>query len=828
MSKKKTDTPAVATEPSFFKRAAAFFKSEITHFAAGLTFVMIGIYFFLSFLSFFFTGEADQSRLENLSFGELSSIKNEITNWTGAIGAYLSNLLINDWMGVSAFAISFFLIAIGLRMMRVVQISFWRSLFYTFAVLIWGSIFFGFFFVSGYDDSFIYLGGLHGYYITLLLEANIGWFGTFGLILLTFLLFMILVNRNTVRFLRSLFTSVPKKVKEITVTEKTVSEDETIPAETSERKTEPIAIPVITDSVTPEPENEETKPVAETGKTTYYTPIYTDEEETPEPTDGFTVKSARQDDLVTPEQPEEETRFEITNAENETDLVDEPLEDYDPTLDLSRYKFPTFDLLSQKGGNDRPIDMEEQTENKNRITETLENYGIKIKSIAATVGPTVTLYEIIPEAGVRISKIKNLEDDIALSLAALGIRIIAPIPGKGTIGIEVPNKDPQVVSGYSIIASRAFQECKYELPIALGKTITNDVFMVDLCKMPHVLVAGATGQGKSVGLNAIITSLLYKKHPAQLKFVLIDPKKVEFNIYACLERHYIAKLPDEEDAIVTDVTKVVHTLNSLTREMDTRYDLMKKAHTRQIKEYNAKFISRRLNPNDGHHFMPYIVVIIDEFADLIATAGKEVELPIARIAQLARAVGIHMIIATQRPSTNVITGVIKANFPARFAFRVSSMIDSRTILDCPGANQLIGRGDMLISANGGDLTRVQCAFIDTPEVEGICNFIGEQPGYPHAFLLPEYVGESAETGIDEVNLKERDPMFEEAARLIVANQQGSTSLIQRKFSIGYNRAGRIMDQLEAAGIVGPFEGSKARQVLVIDDIHLETIFNSLR
>ena len=516
------------------------------------------------------------------------------------------------------------------------------------------------------------------------------------------------------------------------------------------------------------------------------------------------------------------------NVQEEEEISNsEELGEYDPTLDLSRYKAPSFDLLNKYEGSDRQIDMDEQNANKNRIIETLENYGIRISSIKATVGPTITLYEIVPEPGVRISKIRNLEDDIALSLAALGIRIIAPIPGKGTIGIEVPNKDPQIVSMYSVIASKKFQECKFDLPVALGKTITNEIFMVDLAKMPHILVAGATGQGKSVGLNAIITSLLYKKHPAQLKFVLIDPKKVEFNIYANIERHFLAKLPDGDEAIITDVTKVVQTLNSITKEMDDRYDLLKKAHTRNIKEYNSKFIARRLNPNNGHRYMPYIVVIVDEFGDLIMTAGKEVELPIARIAQLARAVGIHMIIATQRPSTNIITGVIKANFPARIAFKVSSMIDSRTILDCPGANQLIGRGDLLFS-QGSDLIRVQSAFVDTPEVEKICEYIGDQESYPTAYLLPEYVGENGESGLTDVNLKDRDPMFEEAARLIVANQQGSTSLIQRKFSIGYNRAGRIMDQLEAAGIVGPFEGSKARQVLVIDDIHLEQIFESLK
>jgi S-DNA-T family DNA segregation ATPase FtsK/SpoIIIE len=501
---------------------------------------------------------------------------------------------------------------------------------------------------------------------------------------------------------------------------------------------------------------------------------------------------------------------------------------YDPTLDLSHYKYPVLDLLKNYGSDkDNHIDMVEQNANKNRIITTLQNYGIEIDSIKATVGPTITLYEIVPKAGIRISKIRNLEYDIMLSLAATGIRIIAPIPGKGTIGIEVPNADPQVVSMHSVIASKKFQESKFELPVAFGRTITNDIFMVDLAKMPHLLVAGATGQGKSVGLNAIITSLLYKKHPAELKLVLVDPKKVEFNIYGDIEKHFLAKLPDGDDAIITDVNKVVETLNSLCKEMDDRYDLLKKAHVRNIKEYNEKFFNRNLNPEKGHRFLPYVVVIVDEFGDLIMTAGKEVELPIARIAQLARAVGIHMILATQRPSVNIITGVIKANFPARVAFRVSSMIDSRTILDAPGANQLVGRGDMLFS-QGSDLTRVQCAFVDTPEVENIVHYIGDQQGYPTAFYLPEYSlieGEGIDTS--SIDMSKRDPLFEEAARLIVANQQGSTSLIQRKFSIGYNRAGRIVDQLEVAGIIGPFEGSKARQVLVMDDYHLEQIFKNL-
>jgi S-DNA-T family DNA segregation ATPase FtsK/SpoIIIE len=493
--------------------------------------------------------------------------------------------------------------------------------------------------------------------------------------------------------------------------------------------------------------------------------------------------------------------------------------EYDPTLDLSRFQLPGIDLLQQYGDGQITFDKEEIENNKNNIVDTLRNYSIEIKEIKATIGPTVTLYEIVPAAGIRISKIKNLEDDIALSLAALGIRIIAPIPGKGTIGIEVPNANPQVVSMKQVISSKRFQQANMELPVAMGRTITNEIFVFDLAKMPHLLMAGATGQGKSVGLNAILTSLLYKKHPSQLKFVLVDPKKVELTLYNKIERHYLAVLPDSEEAIITDTTKVVNTLNSLCIEMDNRYELLKAALVRNIKEYNAKFVSRRLNPEEGHRFLPYIVLVIDEFADLIMTAGKEVEMPIARLAQLARAIGIHLIVATQRPSVNVITGIIKANFPARAAFRVTSKIDSRTILDAGGADQLIGKGDMLFS-QGSDLIRLQCAFVDTPEVEEICDFIGNQKAYPTAYQLPEYVGEES-SGVGEIDPKDRDALFEDAARLVVASQQGSTSMIQRKLKLGYNRAGRIVDQLEAAGILGPFEGSKARQVLVVDDLALE-------
>jgi len=551
-------------------------------------------------------------------------------------------------------------------------------------------------------------------------------------------------------------------------------------------------------------------------------------EHSAEPTIRLNVTDSTPTDTVDEDSESKlDVKVEIHEEKVEDDrLINKKVKDfgeYDPTLDLSRFQLPKIDLLKQYGDGQIKFDKEEIEQNKNNIVDTLRNYNIEIKEIKATIGPTVTLYEIVPAAGIRISKIKNLEDDIALSLAALGIRIIAPIPGKGTIGIEVPNAKPQMVSMKQVIASKKFQDSDMELPVAMGRTITNDNFIFDLAKMPHLLMAGATGQGKSVGLNAILTSLLYKKHPSQLKFVLVDPKKVELTLYNKIERHYLAVLPDSDEAIITDTAKVVNTLNSLCIEMDNRYELLKSAMVRNIKEYNAKFIARRLNPEEGHKFLPYIVLVIDEFADLIMTAGKEVEMPIARLAQLARAIGIHLIVATQRPSVNVITGIIKANFPARAAFRVTSKIDSRTILDAGGADQLIGKGDMLFS-QGSDLIRLQCAFVDTPEVEEICDFIGNQQAYPMAYQLPEYVGEEG-GGVGEIDPSDRDALFEDAARLVVATQQGSTSMIQRKLKLGYNRAGRIVDQLEAAGILGPFEGSKARQVLVPDEFALEQKLN---
>ena len=816
MAAKKDANPKDTPQTGFFSSIRAFLRNERIHFITGIFFVLFAAYTFISFLSFFYTGTADQSKIENLPVVELSRIENEILNWGGAFGAYLSDLFINRWIGISSFVVSLWLAVIGLKLMQVNRCNLPKLTLYCSLTIIISSLFFGYFFIDNYNDSFLFLGGYHGYYATLFLEHNIGEVGTPLLIMALTLFFLIIISKKTIDIIRRIFTLK-------------ISSKETIKPILNEPVTDPVPEKNIDQA---EQKNNVTKKeIKEYAAHTPSPELTFDDEEAPYSDDTedeipFEVSTGETDGNDIPAPPLKELTIAgengFTIAQGTEELTDNnaPLENYDPTRDLSHYKAPGFDLLN-KYESSSEINQEELIANKKRITETLENYGIHIVSIKATVGPTITLYEIVPEAGIRIAKIKNLEDDIAMSLSALGIRIIAPIPGKGTIGIEVPNNVPQTVSMYSIIASRKFQECNYELPIALGKTITNDVYVADLCKMPHVLVAGATGQGKSVGLNAIISSLLYKKHPSQLKFVLVDPKKVEFSLYSAIERHFLAKLPDTEDAIITDVTKVVQTLSSITKEMDDRYDLLKKARVRTIKEYNTKFINRGLNPNNGHHYMPYIVVIIDEFSDLIMTAGKEVEAPIIRIAQLARAVGIHMIIATQRPSTNVITGIIKANFPTRIAFRVMSMIDSRTILDCPGANQLIGRGDMLIF-KGSELERVQCAFIDTPEVERLCEYISQQQGYPTAFMLPEYTGGDSEGGaIDFSETRERDPLFDEAARMIVVSQQASTSSLQRRYSIGYNRAGRLMDQLEAAGIVGPSEGGKPRQVLVMDIMQLE-------
>lgn len=817
MAKKKTDkTPE--TGLTLTQKISAFFDNETIHFILGLVMVIFSVYLLLAFTSFFFTGAADQSILDSPEPGQLSSINNQIKNYAGSRGAQLASYLINDCFGVSSYFILLFLSIAGMKLMRVRQFRLWKWFMGCSLFLIWTSVFFGFILKDYYQDSFIYWGGMHGYNISNWLISQIGVPGITLLLLTTALCFLIYLSTQTIIYIRRLFQFNFRKKKEA---KKEVAPEDTVQANFT--NPEPKMVNFSLD------DSFQQAPIAPAME--IVPPI-----EEPAPIDDWVKSSMNNEEVIETtvtednddEQENSEPDFKIEAPRfNDDEVYDASnLGQYNPTLDLENYRHPTLELMKKYDNSEPAINMQEQNANKDKIIGTLRSFGIEISTIKATVGSTVTLYEITPEAGVRISKIRGLEDDIALSLSALGIRIIAPIPGKGTIGIEVPNSNPKIVSMHSIIASKKFQESDYELPIAFGKTITNDIFMVDLCKMPHVLVAGATGQGKSVGLNAIITSLLYKKHPAELKFVLIDPKKVEFSIYSTIEKHFLAKLPDGEEAIITDFTKVVQTLNSLCIEMDTRYDLLKKAHTRNIKEYNEKFINRRLNPEKGHKFMPYIVVIIDEFGDLIMTAGKEVELPIARIAQLARAVGIHMIIATQRPTTNIITGTIKANFPARVAFRVSSMMDSRTILDRPGANQLIGRGDMLF-LQGSDPVRVQCAFVDTPEVEQITNYISHQQGYTTAFYLPEYVGEETESSIGEVDMNRLDPMFEDAARLVVIHQQGSTSLIQRKFSIGYNRAGRIMDQLEKAGIVGPSEGSKARQVQCIDETDLEMRLGNL-
>lgn len=842
MAKKTTTTKQNSNSgPGKFAVLKMFLTSERTRFITGLIIAIITIYIGLSLISFFFTGAADQSKIENVQLEDLLINKGSVENWTGVRGAVLSDLLMNRWFGISSFMILFFLGSVGAKLMNLRKVSLLRRFLFSAAMLIWGSVFFAFIFISGYEDTFIYLGGQHGYYLSEMMITNIGIPGTILLLVGVFLIIAIFTSNKTIPFLQNLFSFgwLKNRLKR----EKAEAEEETIAQEQEEEEIIPDRIVGEQPDEKPETDDyvfdtekeieslreddykQKAEPKAET-----YSNVSSD--------DTFEVTVPREEEVYQapeidnqPDSPEDmpgDPRFTVEIPSDDEVYDASSLGEYDPKLDLSSFRNPPIELLKKYDISDHQVDMEEQMANQKRIKQTLESFGISIASIKATVGPTITLYEVIPDTGVRISKIKNLEDDIALNLSALGIRIIAPMPGKGTIGIEVPNKDPQIVSMQSVVASRKFQESKYDLPVVLGKTITNEIFMFDLCKMPHLLVAGATGQGKSVGLNAVITSLLYRKHPSELKFVLVDPKMVEFGIYSDLERHYLAKLPDADKAVITDCTKVIMTLNSVCKEMDDRYELLMKAHVRNIKEYNAKFISRHLNPEKGHKFMPFIVVIIDEFGDLIMQAGKEIETPIARIAQKARAVGIHMIIATQRPSTNIITGIIKANFPARMAFRVMQMVDSRTILDAPGANQLIGRGDLLFS-QGGDTNRVQCAFVDTPEVEQIVNYISGQAGYATAFLLPEYVGEGGDDKAPgAVDLSDRDPLFDEAARLIVIQQQGSTSLIQRKFAIGYNRAGRLMDQLEAAGIVGPFEGSKARQVLIQDEYNLEQLLNSLK
>ncbi len=759
----------------------------------------------------------------------------EVGNPFGLFGAISAHYFIFRWFGIAALLIPLFFFASGYRIVwqkTIVPVN--KAFNFTVFYLIWTSLLMGYFLIQMEETTLWgFLSGGIGFELAIILESLMGW-GALLFVIFLFLVFNMYFFNITkfpaissagdyvVAFFQGLKDALPKKKEpepdissviekvKMEVEEEDSTKDETetwVVKKVPSKKTDnsPKNDPEFTIDLPPVTEEKEPEPIAEVI----------------EKSDVLKKEPVVEEKPVAEEEPE--PTFEVEEKIEEA-TTDEQI-NYDPTLDLPSYKFPTPSLLTEYPNKNVQVSKDELEQNKDRIIETLVNFKIGISSIKATIGPTVTLYEIIPEAGVKISKIKNLEDDIALSLAALGIRIIAPIPGKGTIGIEVPNKNREMVDARSVITTSKFMESKMELPVVLGKTISNEVFVTDLSKMPHLLMAGATGQGKSVGLNIMLTSLLYKKHPSQLKFVLVDPKKVELTLFNKIERHFLAMLPDSEEAIITDTKKVVNTLNSLCIEMDSRYDLLKLASCRNLKEYNKKFVERRLNPNKGHRYLPYIVLVIDELADLMMTAGKEIEAPIARLAQLARAIGIHLIVATQRPSVNVITGVIKANFPARLSFRVTSKIDSRTILDTGGADQLVGMGDMLLSS-GSDITRLQCAFVDTPEVEKICEFIGGQKGYTSAYMLPEYVGEE-ESGVGDVDLSERDALFADAARLIVMHQQGSTSLIQRKMKLGYNRAGRLIDQLEAAGIVGAFEGSKAREVLIQDEHSLEQLLSEL-
>ncbi len=786
--------------PSKKLKKPSFKISNQQKLVLGSFLVLFGVLLCIAFISFFFTGEADQSTLSEFASRDVKS-----QNWLSKLGAWLSDFFIQKGFGIASFIFSGLIFISGIyTLMNINKAKLRKHWFWGTLIAIWFSILLGFF-----GDKNDILGGAIGYETNSYLQDYIGKIGVSLLLLFGLITYLAIRFKLTFESFTKLFTSAKKNIKD----------------EFSEMKDDIIV-----------PFDNNLSNEAESFKSAFEIPL---DKEEPEINNSETNKQAKSEKVSaplevkvnTPEEAEEaeleikveEVKEELSETDNLSNKLVEDFGLFDPTLELGNYKFPPLDLLKKYDTEGIKINQDELEENKNKIVETLSNYKIGISSIKATIGPTVTLYEIVPDAGVRISKIKNLEDDIALSLSALGIRIIAPIPGKGTIGIEVPNKNSTIVSMRSVIASKKFQSSEMQLPIALGKTISNETLVVDLAKMPHLLMAGATGQGKSVGLNAVLTSLLYKKHPAEVKFILVDPKKVELTLFNKIERHYLAKLPDSEDAIITDNTKVINTLNSLCIEMDNRYELLKNALCRNIAEYNAKFKARKLNPNDGHQFLPYIVLVVDEFADLIMTAGKEVETPIARLAQLARAIGIHLIIATQRPSVNVITGIIKANFPARIAFRVTSKIDSRTILDGSGADQLIGRGDMLYT-QGNDLIRVQCAFVDTPEVEKITDYVGSQKAYPEAYQLPEYVGEESGTSLD-IDISDRDKLFKDAAIVIVTAQQGSASLLQRKLKLGYNRAGRIIDQLEAAGIVGPFEGSKARQVLITDltalDQHLE-------
>ncbi len=805
MAKKKKKKPLVR----FLGGVVIFFKDDRLRYALGIVFLLASLFLILSFISYLIHWRTDQDFEWAKVF---SGPEIQVKNAGGKMGAWLGNLFINRWFGLASFLFPVILIIWAMALYKIRVFTTWKAVRNCLILIILLSVTLGLLFGNADGSLGSGPGGQHGFFLSKWLLASLGYVGSIFLLVIfyaamilfsTHFLSWIKVQKNPFTFLK---TSLQKGETDGDSSDDSlpnVEGENDTPKDLSEEIGE--AEPFVVSS------RPDADPASEAGESR---PASEDLKNGP----AETGVGEKKDDV--------EMTIEDASQINPDDINpdDGALVEFDPTLDLPKYQYPPLSLLMDYDQGDTTVTNEELISNKNRIVETLGNYNIKIDKIKATIGPTVTLYEIVPAPGIRISKIKSLEDDIALSLSALGIRIIAPIPGKGTIGIEVPNQNPRIVSMKSILASKRFQEAEMELAIALGKTISNETFVFDLTKMPHLLVAGATGQGKSVGLNTIIASLLYKKHPAQLKFVMIDPKKVELSLYSKIERHYLAKLPESEEAIITDTQQVIHTLNSLCGEMDDRYNLLKSAQVRNIKEYNNKFINRKLNPNKGHRFLPFIVMVIDEFADLIMTAGREIEHPISRLAQLARAIGIHLIIATQRPTTNIITGVIKANFPARIAFRVTSMIDSRTILDGPGADQLIGRGDMLF-LSGSEPIRLQCAFIDGPEIEEVTDFIGEQRGYPSALMLNP-VEEEGGNGPD-VDLDKRDDKFEDAARLVVQHQQGSTSLIQRKLSLGYNRAGRIVDQLEAAGILGPFEGSKARQVLVQDEFSLVQILSNL-
>lgn len=803
------------------ERWSGILKSGTLRFIIGLLLLSTSILMGLAFASYFATGTEDQSILDNASSDETYNINNQIGNLIGSRGAKVADTLINGCFGLSAYLIPLFLLLAGIALMRIYRVRLLKWFFNFTYVMVWCSICLAF--IENYTSvsilpdeyNFIRPGGMHGDYICRYLDSQVGIPGLAIILILGVILYCVYLTTRTIVLIRAIFhprTKWSELGKDLQPDQNKEEEENDDEEEEEETEPTPVDSREVTIDLTPG-----TVPDSLS--------------ETPEISAGTPATTNEQSNTLTPPDGQKEEELIINPTNEEEKATADQMAPYNPRLDLENYKFPTISLLDKREDSTPTINMAEQNANKERITTVLKTFGVEISSIRATIGPTVTLYEITPAEGVRIAKIRNLEDDIALSLSAMGIRIIAPIPGKGTIGIEVPNKNPHIVSMESILNSKKFQETKFELPIALGKTITNEVYMTDLAKAPHILVAGATGQGKSVGLNAIITSLLYKKHPSELKFVMVDPKKVEFSVYAPIEKHFLAKVvDDDDDPVITDVTKVIKTLNSLCKEMDDRYDLLKLAKARNIKEYNEKFKSRRLNPNDGHRFLPYIVVIIDEFGDLIMTAGKEIELPIARIAQLARAVGIHMIIATQRPTTNIITGTIKANFPMRIAFKVMSVTDSRTILDRSGANRLIGRGDMLVTS-GADPIRVQCAFVDTDEIERINDYISHQQGYTSAFELPDVPVDGGGATDNSSGHNDgggaKDPLFKEAARLIVIHQQGSTSLIQRKFSIGYNRAGRLMDQLEQAGVVGPANGSKARAVLCQNETDLDMKLNAM-